>query len=452
MKKTIVFLILLLALAGGFPFTLQAETVPPMPDRVRVGLLREFANRESIPISTARIYVGYEESGTFVPVQLLESAVGFVARVNAAGNVVLYIGNNAVFVSDRECHDPQLMEADGGFMSLGGTTYRGIIALRPANGLITAINIICPEEYLFGVIPAEMSPSWHPQALMAQAIASRTFLYRRAMEGRHAAQAFHICDTTHCQSYRGAGHEHANTNAAVNATRGLMIFHDNEPILASYFTSSGGATENSENVWVEALPYLRSVNEISEHNPLQWSRTFTWSELTNLLNAASVNIGTATGISATGVGASGRVTELTVFGTNGQHRLTGDRIRTFFSPSTGGALHSSNFRILEAMPQLPTVWVYDGRQTLSAPLSAFHGLDNRGNPTSMHTAYVFDGTTTRRITSTAQTASGGAGVTFAGSGSGHGVGMSQHGAEGMARLGFTYREILQHFYTGVEIR
>ncbi|MCL2602912.1 MAG: SpoIID/LytB domain-containing protein [Defluviitaleaceae bacterium] len=451
MKKKILFIILLLAFAGGFTLTVKAAT-PALPDTVRIGLTREFANRESISVSTARIRVGYEENGVFVPVRLLESNVGFVARVNTAGQVTLSAGNDIVFTFDRECHEPQLMEADGELVNLGGTTYRGIIALRPANRLITAINIICPEEYLFGVIPAEMPQSWHPQALMAQAVASRTFLYRRAMEGRYTAQAFHLCDTTHCQVYRGAGQEHANTTAAVNATRGLMIFHDGEPILASYFSSSGGATENSENVWVDTLPYLRSVNEIAEHSPMVWSRTFTWAELTNLLNAANANIGTATGISTTVIGASGRVVELTVHGTNGQHRLTGDRIRTFFNPAAGGTLQSNNFRILEAMPQLPAVWIYDGRQLLSAPLSAFHGLDDRDNPTSMHMAYIFDGTTTRRVVSAPQTASGGAGFTISGNGWGHGVGMSQHGAEAMARLGFSYREILLHYYTGVEIR
>jgi stage II sporulation protein D len=231
-----------------------------------------------------------------------------------------------------------------------------------------------------------------------------------------------------------------------------MIFFEGQAILAAYFSSSGGATDHSENVWVEALPYLRSVNEIAEHSPMQWSRTFTWSELTNLLNAANANIGNATGISTTSIGASGRVQELTVYGSNGQHRLTGDRIRTFFNPATGGMLQSSNFRILEAMPQLPTVWVYDGRQTTAAPLSAFHGLDSRGHPTSMHTAYIFDGVTTRRVASSPVTATGGAGFTLAGSGWGHGVGMSQHGAEAMARLGFSYREILLHYYTGVEVR
>jgi stage II sporulation protein D len=455
MKKLGVFLFLLLTLAVGgfsFPLLVGATANADIPAQVRIGLLREFSNRESISISTARIRVGYEENGVFVSAQLLESVVGFVARVNAEGQVVLFAGNQAVFTFDRPCTEPLIKEADGGFMSLGNAVYRGIIALRPANRLITAVNIICPEEYLFGVVPAEMSPSWHVQALMAQSVAARSFLIRRASNSPHAAQAFHLCDTTCCQVYRGTNLEHQNTTLAVNATRGVMIYYNNEVISASYFSSSGGATDNSEHAWVEARPYFRSVNEIAEFNPMQWTRTFTWAELANLLQVANVNIGTPTGVSATGIAASGRVYEFTVFGTLGQHVLHGERINAFFTPSTGGRLQSRNFRILEAMPLLPTVWVYDGRQTVSAPLSAFHGLDNRGNATSMHMAYVYDGYTERRIHATPQQAVGGTGFSLSGSGWGHGVGMSQHGAEGMARLGFTYRDILLHYYTGVEVR
>jgi stage II sporulation protein D len=296
-----------------------------------------------------------------------------------------------------------------------------------------------------------MSPSWHPEALKAQAVASRSYLISRATDGPHAQQAFHLCDTTCCQVYRGAGQEHANTTAAVNATRGILIYHNDKVITASFFSSSGGATDHSENVWVEARPYLRSVNEIAEHNPFQWTRTFTWAEITGLLQTAGANIGSATGVAVTGVAASGRVQELTIYGSLGQHRLTKEQIRSFFTPA-GGALHSRNFYIMEAMPQLPTVWVFDGRQLVAAPLSSFHGLDARGNATSMHMAYVFDGTNLRRIHPAATSVTGGAGITVTGSGSGHGVGMSQHGAEGMARLGFTYRQILEHYYTGVVVR
>ncbi|MCL2188545.1 MAG: SpoIID/LytB domain-containing protein [Defluviitaleaceae bacterium] len=448
--KIITFIVLLLAVAGGFPFAVQATA---MPDTVRIGLTREFANRTEIPIGTQRIQVGYDNNGAFDAVMTLESPTGFTARVNDAGNVTLSAGGGVVFTFDRQCTEPQIREAGGGLVALGTSTYRGIIALRPANRLLTAINILCPEEYLWGVIPAEMSPSWHIQALMAQAVAARSYLISRALEAPHAAQAFHLCDTTCCQVFRGAGLEHENTTLAVNATRGTLIFHNNEVISAVYFSSSGGATANSEDVWVEARPYLRAVLDVNEHQPMEWTRTFTWAEINTLLATLNVNIGTPTGVTVTGVGLGGRVNSLTITGTNGQHTLTGDRIRTFFNPSAGGMLQSNNFQILDgATQQQIAVWVYDGVNVRSAPLSGLHTLNQNEIAVQIQEAYVFDGTALRRVQHTAQTITGGAGVTFVGRGWGHGVGMSQHGAEGMARLGFTYRQILMHYYMGVEIR
>ncbi|MCL2364496.1 MAG: SpoIID/LytB domain-containing protein [Defluviitaleaceae bacterium] len=462
-KRFMTYFMVFLVVVGGvlLRFDVSAQTTPTtqMPTTIRVGLTRWFANQNTLTINNSRLHVGYNENGTFVAVQTVDSASGFIARVNAAGQVVLYAGNQAVFTFARAGAEPQVRCAIGGMVVLhqatwGNVYYRGVIALRVANRQITAINVICPEEYLMGVLPQEMSPSWHTQALMAQSIASRTFIMHRIASNRHAGQGFYLCDSTCCQVYRGAESEHANTTSAILATRGLMMFYNDRPIMAVYGSSSGGATDNSENVWFEARPYLRSVNSISEFNAtsLQWTRTFTWAEITALLNSANANIGTATGMAIAEVGTSGRVQEIIIFGTNGQHRLMREGIQSFFGPSAGGALRSRNFHVVEALPVLPAVWVYDGRQLVEAPLSMFHGLDRNGISTPMHRAFVYDGTATRSITPAVTTFTGGTGVTFVGSGWGHGLGMSQHGAQGMALLGFTYRQILLHYYTGVEIR
>jgi len=436
----------------------RAQTAQ-MPATIRIGLTRWFANRDTLAINTRSLQVGYEENGVFIAVQTVESANGFTARVNAAGQVVLYANNQAVFTFTRAGAEAQMRCALGNMVVLhqatwGNFYYRGVIALRVVNRQMTAINVICPEEYLMGVLPQEMSPSWHAQALRAQAIASRTFIMHRVASNRHAGQGFYLCDLSCCQVYRGAESEHANTTAAVTATRGTMMFYNNRPIMAVYGSSSGGATDNSENVWFETRPYLRSVDSIAEFNAanLQWTRTFTWVEIAALLNSANVNIGTVTGLAVTEVGTSGRVQEMVIFGTTGQHRLIREGIQSFFGPSAEGVLRSRNFHVLEALPVLPAVWIYDGRQLVESPLSMFHGLDSRGISTPMFRAYVYDGTATRSIVPAVITVTGGAGVTFIGSGWGHGLGMSQHGAQGMALMGFTYRQILLHYYTGVEIR
>ena len=116
---------------------------------------------------------------------------------------------------------------------------------------------------------------------------------------------------------------------------------------------------------------------------------------------------------------------------------------------------SRNFYIAGTGQAAPTVWVTDGRSVVSASFASYVWRNALGitAPVPGGGVYVYDGTTLRRVEATpAQGAAGGTGVTLNGRGWGHGVGMSQRGAHGMALAGFSYREILLHYYTGVEIR
>jgi len=456
MKKLILICLILTFSLAAIPATTTLGAVAS-PSTIRIGLTSNNANRDSIHITNTQIIAGYDNSGVFLPVsQALHSANGFTARVSG-GVVVLYSGNQQVFAFTDTSRGAQVMDAVGGSVSLGNYSYRGIIEFRSSGGRLTAINVICTEQYLYGVLPMEMSHSFHIDALKAQAIASRTFMVYRMNEGGHSHQGFDLCDGIHCQSYRGTGREHANTTRAVNETHGLMMFHNNAVILAVYFASSGGSTDNSENVWVQARPYLRAVQDIAEHDPVEWNRTFTWAQLTTALQNANVNIGTATGLSITETSPYGRVQELTVQGTAGQWRLTGEAIRTFFTP-IGGSLMSRNFYIAGAAstPSAVPVSVTDGQRVVSSNLASllWRNLNGLAVPMPSNVVYVFDGTALRRIEMAAPVlvTTGGTGVTLVGRGWGHGVGMSQRGAHGMARAGYSYREILLHYYTGIEIR
>ena len=432
------------AAALAFPATARAS----IPNTIRIGLTRDFANRYNINIGNTNINAGYNNgSGGFTSVSTLQSANGFTVRVTG-GVVALYSGNQQVFAFSDTSRGAQVTCANGGTVRLGSYSYRGAIEFRPSGGRITAINVVAPEEYLLGVLPVEMSPSFHMESLKAQAIASRTFMVYRRSEGGHRHQGFDLCDTTHCQSYRGAGREHAHTTQAVNATRGLMLYYNNAVILAVYFASSGGSTDNSENVWFEARPYLRAVQDIAEHNPSEWERTFTWAQINTALSNANANIGTANGMTISRTSPYGRVQELIIQGTAGQWQLNGEAIRNFFVP-IGGALMSRNFYIAGAGPVAATVSVTDGHRTVSGGLAEFI---LRSGTAPAQPVYVFDGITRRRLEAASTTTAPANGVTLVGVGWGHGVGMSQRGAVGMAMLGYTYREILLHYYTGVEIR
>jgi len=444
----------LLCLLAFAVLIFSGASIANAPVSIRIGLTSNFGNRDSIHINNTNITAGYDNNGVFQSHTQLHSASGFTAQMSG-GVVALYSGNQQVFSFTDTTRGAQVMETGGGAINLGNYSYRGAIEFSPSGTRITAINVICPEEYLFGVLPMEMSHTFHIEALRAQAIASRTFMIHRINDGHHRNNGFDLCDSTHCQSYNGTGREHVNTTRAVNETAGLLIYHNNAPILAVYFASSGGSTANSEDVWVQPLPYLRAVRDIAEHNPVEWTRTFTWAQINTALANAGANIGTATGLTITRTCTYGRVNELTVQGTSGQHVLIRESIRTFFSP-IGGSLMSRNFYIAGAAPATGVnVSVTDGSSVLSAAITSFLLRNTQGATSPVSTGvYVFDGVTMRRVEAATQNqvTTLTTGVTLHGQGWGHGVGMSQRGAHGMALAGYTYRQILLHYYTGVEIR
>ena len=441
-KKLFIFSFVLIALF--IPISAYANTT-----YIRVGLTRNFNNQASIQINNTRIVYGYGTYFGFIPIGEAFSQGGFTARMD--GDQVVLQAGGATTHRFTNIGAAQIRGVHGEFVLLGTASYRGRIEFWPSGGTITAINVICIEEYLYGVLPAEMSPSWHPEALKAQAVAARTFAFNRIGGSGHAARGFDICDSTHCQVYDGTAREHENTNRAIRETNGLMLFFAGRTIMANYFASSGGSTDNSEDVWFEARPYLRSVNEIYEHEPLIWTRTFTWGELTYAANRAGANIGSVTGISVSQIAVSGRATQLTLHGTGGTWSVSREPIRNFFGP-IGGNLPSRNFTIVGGLPNTPTVAVTNGTQTINAQLGTMTAFDMRGGMGTVYMGYIFDGVRMRRVNPSPAVVSGGVGITINGRGWGHGVGMSQRGAEGMARLGFNFMEILMHYYTGVEIR
>ena len=439
-----VFVILTLS----FTSTVYAHTI-------RIGLLRSFENQNSITISTTSIDVGRghgHNGGHFDFNRTLNSASGFTVSV-AGGQVVIQAGGQTVFTFLNETEGGRQIRAyGGGVLRMGGSSYRGVIELRPSGGRVTAINVICLEEYLYGVLPMEMAPHFYTEALRAQAVAARTFAMYTGHHRRYLPRGFELCDRTCCQAYQGADRETDVHTQAVRDTRGLMMFAQGNPnpLFTPYFSSSGGATDNSENVWFEALPHLRSVPDIYEQNARVWSRTYTWVQLTNAVRAQapSANIGNVTGVSIQ-KSPLGRVQELTFIGTNGRWIATGDQTRTVFR-HIDSSLFSRFYYIAGGTGgTAANLSITDGFNT--AQTSSFYVIDATGNVTYITGPTIFDGTTTRRPTQ-ATTVTGGTGITINGRGWGHGVGMSQHGANGMAQAGHDFRTILQHYYTGVEIR
>jgi stage II sporulation protein D len=415
-----------------------------LPQYIRVGLEREFENVSRISIDNSVLSVGYNVDGTFKPIQTVESASGFTVTAGS-GQFTLSSGNQAVINLDDSVYPIQIRDGNGGNVKLDGSPYIGTIELyRKSRQSITAVNVLTPDEYLYSIVPSEMSFDFHAEALKAQSVAARNYLLTRL--GIHKSDGYDMCDSGHCLLYRGASRNHELCTAAVDATSGQLIYYEGLPISATFFSSSGGSTDNAENVWNEAVPYLRGVSDTIEYEAPTWTRSFSWNEITSLLAADNVNIGTANGMAVTKLGAGGRVLELTIYGTSGQKVIKKEEIRSFFSRSSEGSLDSRNFFIVggDEARQDVTMTATNGFEQSLMPGSAYYVLSDGQ-------AAVLNKPPSVLNYRTATSVSGGSGVTLKGSGWGHGVGLSQRGAEGLARQGYTYLDILYHYYTGVEI-
>jgi len=373
--------------------------------------------------------------------------------------IALMSNNVNIVIFDSPAQFPQFVAPTGyQRVTLGDSSYRGKIELIRLGGQnLTAVNIIGVEEYLYSVVPSEMPPAWPAEALKAQAVACRTYAATR--RGIHNDSGFDICDAAHCQVYHGANVETYATTAAVRATQHVLIWHDGAPIQAVYFASSGGFTDHSENVWISAEPYLRSVLDINEREPRVWNRIITLNDLDTALNARHANIGRATNMHVSRM-QNNRVQELIITGIYGTLTLTKEEIRTFFTP-IGGILYSRNFTISGGShaPAALTAPVHVTGATSTSPpqlIGTLHVRDADGNVRPLAasgeviTVRSAQGFATYSVNVHGQAPEGS--FVLNGLGNGHGVGMSQAGARGMAENGFTFEQILRHYYAGVEIR
>lgn len=201
----------------------------------------------------------------------------------------------------------------------GFRPYRGKLLLRGTE----TINLVGMNAYLFGVVPAEMPPTWHPQALQAQAVAARTYAMNSYQQRPKAS--WHVCDTTACQVYSGASSEFASTNAAVRATTGQVLTYNGKPALTQFSSSNGGWTAPG------SQPYLTTQTDpydVARTNPLhRWRTTINPHELAALYP----QIGTLTKlriISRDGHGKwGGRVLKVRLRGTQGRVTITGPEMR-----------------------------------------------------------------------------------------------------------------------------
>ncbi|GAU78565.1 SpoIID/LytB domain-containing protein [Fusibacter sp. 3D3] len=385
--------------------------------------------------------------------------------------------------------------------------YRNSIrVLRQSGSDFTVINRVTMSEYLYGVLPKEMSGDWPLEALKAQAITASNFVYTSG--AKHAALGFDVCTTTDCQVYGGYSVEKPTSNQAVDLTVGIGLYYQDALASCYYHSNSGGETDDISQIWSGDLPYVKGVVDGYSLNApnATWKLELSTSEIQQKLEAAGYQIGTLTDIRIQERTDHGRVTKLDFVGTSGTATLLKEKARSVLGYTVLKSMSFSfnptftDYQYVDASKVTSPVATSRGgtttqRQTIVVSTSngkSEVALDNLYAITGQGISLVegsaaHDGTKVSSIvtnvTSTVpestqavatQTAvtqtqasilptgsqfikesnvnvSSGT-VTFYGRGYGHGLGMSQWGAKKMAEMGFTFDQILTHYYPGTHVR
>jgi SpoIID/LytB domain protein len=288
------------------------------------------------------------------------------------------------------------------------------------DGSLLAANAVSEDKLLAGIVPSEMYPDAPPAALEAQAVAARTELLQK-IGRRNLTEPFLLCSTQQCQVYAGAGKEDPRTTKAVEKTRGMVLLRDGGGMVdVRYSASCGGHSEDNDWIWGgDADPSLRghvdnpkaSTSRVTDANisafldgdagkaycesgklakpRFRWTEKIRAIDLTTRIATEFPEIGRVTALVPKTRGVSGRIGTLTIKGDKGTIEVSGDlKIRRLL-----GGLKSSLFEVKRE----------------------------------------------------------GDSFVFRGAGFGHGVGMCQMGAMGMASAGKSHTQILAHYYRGTHL-
>ena len=374
-----------------------------------------------------------------------------VSLIDSTGNGIIYT------VNDNSKHGyPQLVAATGNkngvfVIDLGERQYRGRMEIGRYGGAnsLKAVNIVTMEKYLYGVVPCEMVYAWHEEALKAQAICARSYAYMAGYGGdSNAVNPYKICDTTSSQVYKGYGAERQQTNKAVDETSGELVYYNGRPVRAYYSSTSGGSTENVEDVWGTPYGYLRQVSDIYELDPelKPWIIKVTESEMLKVLAENGISMNNIEDIRPSILTASGRVYSVEITGDK-KEIITGSKLRKILS------LYSTKYKVVKYSDNPDYVAVLTGNGSYAVDIADSYiasGSFNVKKASGSLEQFVVM-TADNLINYPAKAPSSNDEYYIAGMGYGHGIGMSQSGAKGMAEAGFTYKEILKHYFTGAEI-
>ena len=315
--------------------------------------------------------------------------------------------------------------------------YSGSVEVRRYEEGYTVVNSVPFETYLTAVVPSEMPSTYEKEALKAQAVCARTYAYRQIQGNAYGQYGAHVDDSTNFQVYNNISTSE-RTDQAVNETCGQMLFYNDKPIEAFYYSTSCGHGADGS-VWGNegaALPYLRSMqikkgareltmedndtfdDYIRSKNITSYDASypmFRWHVdiKASILSAQIPGVGNVTDVNVVSRGLGGIASEVEVKGDGGSYKIKGQsQVRSMLG-NTELVIKKQDGSDMTGTAALPSAFISVEKRTAE------------------------DGSIVFRVY---------------GGGFGHGVGMSQNGAHSMAKAGKTYKDILDFFYHGAEIR
>lgn len=399
-------------------------------NRENLLMTRRQPNEKEAQTLMSRVPVDSSVDGAEIHRELLEYPTARLSLKDESGNI--QIDHQNLLWIDLPESGAKLYDIEGENGKKGELVVNSQIIVTPdQSGRLAVVQSADVETILRGIVPAEVYASAPEAALMAQAVAARTTLIAQ-VGARHSADPYHLCNKQHCQVYRGLSGADPRTDKAIEKTRGQILFSDKKLVQSYYSSHCGGISAGSQETWglpeksylvartddpreaslkfkndEDLLKWIQSSEseDYCDHAPkgqksftstqyAHWDLTLPSSELESRILKAGYDVGHIKNIEVLERGKSYRVTKIRVTGTK----------------ST-----------IEVERELPIRKIFGG---LKSALFVMQ-IDKSGDSVRS--------------------------ITFYGSGFGHGVGMCQTGAIGMAQRGLTYADILKHYYPGTRL-
>lgn len=320
---------------------------------------------------------------------------GLIATTQGGAPIVLkspvYIKATYDGISFQGTTCRSLNIAAASHLLVNGKSYRGRIEVLSLDKSVLVVNELYIEDYLVGLINAEISSAWPIEAVKAQAVIARTYALNRKEARKNSL--YHLESSVIDQVYDGSENEDPRALRAVSETLGQVLTYYGKIIQAFYHSNCGGKTESAENVWGARLPYMTGVDcQYCLTNPSTiWELKLSIKDIEEKARIAGYKFGTLTDIRTGLRNSRGRLTSVVLVFSKGMVTLTGDQFRKVVGY---GVIKSTNFMV----------------------------KISSGN------------------------------AHFSGYGNGHGVGLCQWGAKQRAVDGFNYTEILSYYYPGTELK